>query len=255
MKRVLITGANGMIGTLLRERLAERYELVGLTRRPADFPSRISDITDLASLLPTFAGIDAVVHMAGEPSPAATWDETLSGNVIGTYNVLEACRRNGVGAVVYASSNHALGWWEVEQGPGIYDPDDPRVLDEQAQFRPDSFYGWSKAAAETLGRFYSDAHGIRFCSLRIGWVLSSDDPLSVEASEGIPPISRSEARNRLGAIWLSHRDCAELVRCSLDAEYVRYGVYYGVSNNRRRFYDLANARDELGYVPQDSAPF
>jgi nucleoside-diphosphate-sugar epimerase len=255
MKQVLITGANGLVGTILRERLAGRYELVSLTRRPVEFPSRIADVADLDALLPTFAGIDAVVHLAGDPSPSARWESVLRNNVVGTYNVYEAARRQGVGAVVLASTNHSQAMWEVQEGAGIYATDDARRLAPDDPFRPDSFYGWSKASGESLGRYYSDVHGLRVFCLRIGWVFKSDDPTQMDTSgETVPPLPAAAALGRGRAIYLSHRDCAELVRCCLDADHIHFGVYYGVSNNPGRFYDLTNARDEIGYVPQDAAP-
>jgi nucleoside-diphosphate-sugar epimerase len=255
MKRVLITGASGLIGGILRERLAGRYELVGLARRPEEFPHFIGDINDLESLLPAFAGVDAVVHMAGVPHVAAPWADVITTNINGTHNVYEAAVRQGVGAVIFASTNHTVSWWEAEAGPELYNLDHPAVFSPDIPLRPDSFYGVSKAAGETLGRYYSDVHGLRVFCLRIGWVLSNDDPATQDVSgEVAPPLTADEVRRRLRAIYLSHRDCAELVRCCLDADHVRFGVYYGVSNNPRLFYDLTNARDELGYHPRDSAP-
>lgn len=255
MKRVLITGASGLIGGILRDRLAGRYDLIGLARSPEDFPHIIGDITNLDSMLAACEGVDAVVHMAGVPHVGAPWPSVLTTNIDGTYNVYEAARRQGVGSVIFASTNHTVSWWEAEAGSTLYDLDDTRVFSPDIPHRADSFYGVSKAAGETLGRYYSDVHGLRVLCLRIGWVLASDDLTTADiAGEVAPPLTADEVRLRARAIYLSHRDCAELVRCCLDAEHIRFGVYYGVSNNPRLFYDLSNAREELGYEPQDSAP-
>lgn len=255
MKRVLITGINGLVGSLLRERLGDRYEISGITRRPVEYPTHLADITDLAAIQPAFEGIDAVVHMAGDPSPSASWESVYRNNVLGTYHIFEAARRAGVDSVIHASTNHTQAMWEVEQGTGIYAPDDRRLLHPDDPFRPDSFYGWSKATGESLGRYYSDAFGLRVFCLRIGWVMPGDDPAAADTSgEVIPPIPADAVGARGHALWLSHRDCAELVRCCLDNDTVRYGVYYGISNNPGQFYDLTNAREELGYEPQDAAP-
>jgi NAD+ dependent glucose-6-phosphate dehydrogenase len=256
MKRVLITGASGLIGGILRERLADRYDLVGLVRRPVDdYPHVVGDINNFDDMLAACEGIDAVVHMAGVPHVAASWPEALTTNINGTYNVYEAAHRQGVGAVIFASTNHTVSWWEAEAGSSLYDLDDSRVFSPDIPHRPDSYYGVSKATGETLGRYYSDVHGLRVFCLRIGWVLRSDSLTDADiGNEVAPPLSADEVRLRARAIYLSHRDCAELVRCCLDADHVRYGVYYGVSNNPRLFYDLSNARQELGYEPQDSAP-
>ncbi len=255
MKRVLITGASGLIGAILRDRLADRYDLIGLARRPEEFPHIIGDITNLDSMLAACAGVDAIVHMAGVPHVGALWPNVLTTNIDGTYNVYEAARQQGVGSVIFASTNHTVSWWEAEAGSSLYELDDPRVFSPDIPHRPDSYYGVSKATGETLGRYYSDVHGLRVLCLRIGWVLGGDDPANQDVSgEVAPPLTADEVRLRLRAIYLSHRDCAELVRCCLDAEHVRFGVYYGVSDNPRLFYDLSNAREELGYEPQDSAP-
>lgn len=255
MKRVLITGASGLIGGILRDRLADRYDIVGLTRRPEDFPHIIGDITNLDDMLAACQGVDAIVHMAAMAHVDGSWDDALKTNIHGTCNVYEAARQCGVGSVVFASTNHTVSWWEVEAGSSLYGLDDRRVFEPDLQFRPDSYYGVSKATGETLGRYYSDVHGLRVYSLRIGWIVKGDVITDANiAGEVAPPLTHDETRLRGRAIYLSHRDCAELVRCCIDAEHIRYGVYYGVSNNPRLFYDLSNARDEIGYVPQDAAP-
>jgi nucleoside-diphosphate-sugar epimerase len=255
MKRVLITGASGLIGGILRERLADRYDLVGLVRRPVEYPHVVGDINNFDDMLAACEGVDAVVHMAGVPHVAASWPEVLTTNINGTYKVYEAAHQQGVGAVIFASTNHTVSWWEADAGSSLYDLDDSRVFSPDIPHRPDSYYGVSKATGETLGRYYSDVHGLRVFCLRIGWVLRSDSLTEADiGNEVAPPLSADEVRLRARAIYLSHRDCAELVRCCLDADHVRYGVYYGVSNNPRLFYDLSNARQELGYEPQDSAP-
>jgi nucleoside-diphosphate-sugar epimerase len=168
--------------------------------------------------------------------------------------VYEAARRQGVGSVIFASTNHTVSWWEAEAGSSLYALDDQRVFSPDIPHRSDSYYGVSKATGETLGRYYSDVHGLRVFCLRIGWVLRSDNLTAVDIhGEVAPPLTADEVRLRARAIYLSHRDCAEIVRCCLDADQIRFGVYYGISNNPRMFYDLSNAREELGYHPQDSA--
>jgi nucleoside-diphosphate-sugar epimerase len=255
MKRVLITGAGGLIGGVLRERLADRYDLVGLARRPESFPHVIGDITNLDDMLRACENVDAVVHLAGVPHVGAAWDDVLTNNINGTYNIYEAAQKQGVGSVIFASTNHTISWWEAEAGSSLYDLDDPRTFSPDIPFRPDSYYGVSKAAGESLGRYYSDVHGLRVFCLRIGWVLREDRVTPADiGNEVAPPLTADEVRLRARAIYLSHRDCAELVRCCLDADHVRFGVYYGVSNNPSLFYDLSNAREDLGYEPRDSAP-
>ena len=255
-KRVLITGAEGTIGSVLRAALAQHYELRSLTRDPVDFPSHVADIGDLDAIAPAFEGIDAVVHLAATAEVSAPWEEVRDSNIVGTYNVYEAARRAGVGLVVFASSNHAIGMYEVDGAPELYELDDPRVYDERAELRPDSLYGVSKAYGEVLGRYYVDQHGLRVICLRIGSVRPNDDPTSLSGLEAAPwkELTPDQRRKRGRAVWLSHRDCAELVRCALDADDVRWAVVYGISNNPRQFWDLSSARKLLGYRPQDRAP-
>jgi nucleoside-diphosphate-sugar epimerase len=252
---VLVTGAAGTIGTAVREHLAGRYELAYLTHRPADFASHVADIGDLDAIQPAFAGQDAVVHLAATVSVQAPWEDVLHANIIGTYNVFEAARRAEVPCIVFASSNHAVGMYEVEAAPGIYALDDPRVVDHRAEIRPDSYYGVSKAYGEALGRYYAENHGMRVTCLRIGTVRADDDPRApaVATSASWLPLTPEQSYDRRRATFLSRRDCAQLIARCLDAEHVRFGIYYGISNNPRQFWDISRAREEIGYAPQDSS--
>lgn len=255
-ERVLVTGASGLIGRVVMERLADRYQLSALTRRPASFPSHIADIADLEAILPAFHGMDAVVHLAASPAVETPWESILPDNLIGTYNVFEAARRSGVGCVVFASSNHAIGGYEVDGSPELYRLDDDRVFDHTVEVRPDSLYGVSKVYGEALGRYYHDQFGMRVFNLRIGSVRDDDDPRSPEVagSSGWLPLEPADAYARLRGTWLSQRDCAELIASCLEATDVDWAVVYGISNNPRQFWDIGHARQLLGYAPLDSAP-
>ena len=257
-QRVLVTGAEGTIGTAVREFLAERYDLRSLTLTPQDFPSHVANIADLDAIQPAFAGMDAVVHLAASPAVETPWEEVLPNNLVGTYNVFEAARRAGVGAVVFASSNHAIGMYELDGAPGIYELDDPRSYDHTVEVRPDSLYGVSKAYGEAMGRYYADRYGLRVFCLRIGAVRAGDDPMSPEVRGSSPSLldlrTAEERRKRMRAVWLSRRDCAQLIARCLDADDVRWAVVYGISDNPRRFWDLGHAREVLGYAPEDGAP-
>lgn len=256
IRRVLVTGGEGIIGSVVRRTLADTYELSFVTPRPAPFASHVGNISNLASIQPAFERIDAVVHLAGASSVDAPWDRVLADNIIGTYNVFEAARRAGVKRVVYASSNHTIGMYEVDGAPDIYELDDPRVYDASAPLRPDSLYGVSKVFGEALGRLYADRYRMDVICLRFGTVRESDDPTKAEAGrlfEPFPVLTVVQSRQRLRASWLSHRDCAQLIHRSLDTP-VHWAVVYGVSNNPRRFWDLGDARDLLGFEPLDSAP-
>ena len=134
---VTVTGGDGRIATLLRARLPERFAARWLSRTEAD-------VTDLAVLERAFAGADAVVHLAANANADASWEDVHAVNVAGTYNVFEAARRAGVGRVVFASSNHAMGMY-LHDAARFADPVAPVLVGAEAPVRPDSLYGASKA--------------------------------------------------------------------------------------------------------------
>lgn len=234
--RLLITGINGMIGTVLRNALQDKHDVCGMDRQ-GGFSERVlsgdvSDYKQIAAIVQKFSPLDAIIHLAGNPDPSASWEDVLSANIIGTRNVFEAAREFQVRRVVYASSNHVTGAYEG------FDPQpDPPRISPQDPIRPDSDYGVSKAFGEAVASYYSSRWGVQAICLRIGAVLANDDPTRY-------------ARNR--KIWLSQRDLIQLVEKSLTANVV-FGVYYGVSNNKGAFLDISNARAELGFEPLDDA--
>lgn len=256
--RVLITGSDGLIGRLLIDAWRESgaYEPVGLARNPGPYADVVADITEFDALLPAMEGIDAVVHMAATSAVGSSWEAVRDSNLIGAYNVFEAARRAGVEQAVFASSNHTVGTYETENVPELWDLDDGRTWDETAEVRPDSLYGVSKVYGEALARYYVDHHGMRAVCLRIGGVRDPKDPSHPrnlwkperDGEEGI-----RELRRRTRAVWLSERDCVQLVERSLATDKT-WVVCYGISDNPRKIWDIEHAREALGYAPQDSAP-
>lgn len=229
--RILITGSAGLIGRVLIEALSKKYDLHGLDKtKTKGIPSIVADISDLNRIQPAFKGIDVVIHLAADPRIDAPWSSVVRNNIVGTYNVFEASRLAGVKKLIFASTNHVTGMYE-QMGKRM-----PETITTKMPICPDSFYGASKAFGEALGKFYSDRYGISVICLRIGSVVKEDRPME----------------NRHIATWLSFRDLVQLVRKSMRAN-VRFGVYYGVSNNKRRFWDISNAKKELGYLPVDNA--
>lgn len=196
------------------------------------------DCTDAAVLdrvLRKTGPVDAIVHLAADPRVESPWAAVQKAGIDGTRQVLAAAVRHDVPRVVYASSNHVVGGYEADDPlPG---QDGRPRLTAQAEPRPDSLYAVGKLAGEALGRYYAEQHGLRVVCLRIGSVRSHDDPTREE---------------RLRRTWLSHRDLAHLMVCSLRAA-VDFGVYYGVSANAQRMWSLAHARADLGYAPADNA--
>jgi nucleoside-diphosphate-sugar epimerase len=259
MKTVLITGAEGNIGSGLRRNLAGLYTLRSLTRDPVDgLESTVADIADLEAILPAFDGVDAVIHLAASATVDAEWPDVLHNNIEGLYNVFEASRQAGVRQVVFASSNHAVGGYEADGVPTLYQRSSGVMVGIDAPLRPDSLYGVSKAFGEAMGRYFVEKFGLKVYCLRIGSVLADDDPRSESITSGagpfwLPPMTPEERLRRYAATWLSHADLARLVDACLRAEPIDFGIYYGVSDNPYRFWTLDNAKADLGYWPEDGA--
>jgi uronate dehydrogenase len=222
MTETLMTGASGRIGRMLRERLSDRaWRLTD--RRPEAGVSAL-DVTDADAVVAACSGVGSIVHLGGLAG-RGTFDEVLSVNVRGTENVLRAAVTCGVPRVVLASSNHAAGFWSrPEAGPAGLPDDVPP--------RPDSYYGWSKAAVESLARMYHDRYGLHVVCLRIGACF---------------PEPR-EPRDR--ALWLSPDDAARLVSASLRA--TGWHLVWGVSANADRWF-APTGGEAIGYEPRDDA--
>ncbi len=257
VRNVLITGADGQVGTALREHLADEFSLSALTLHPQAFPSHVADIADLEAIRPAFEGVHAVVHLAASAPVETPWADILHNNLIGTYNVFEAARLAGVDRVVFASSNHAIGMYEFEGSPELFELDDQRTFDHTVPIRPDSLYGVSKAYGEAMGRFYHERHGMAVYCLRIGAMRGDDDPYSereLRGGGGMLGLTPEQTRKRMRAAWLSRGDAARLVRSCLTVADTRWAIVYGISDNPRQYWDIGHARAVLGYDPQDSAP-
>ena len=245
--RVLVTGAAGQIGGIVRSKLGFRYELVGLDLADCGWPeSYVADLSDLESIRPAFEGVDAVVHLGADPSPKASWESTLNNNIVGTRNVYEAARLAGAGRVILASTNHAVGFYPLKDDPykAIYEGRLAevrrpfRMLDHK-DLRPDSLYGVSKAFGEVLGSYYQDEYELSVICLRIGWVMTPDDPTFHPAAL---------------SLWLSHRDTAQLIQKAIDAPAsVGFAIVHGMSRNALRIWDIEAGERIIGFSPLDGA--
>ncbi len=238
-KRLCITGINGRIGSILSCGLADNYEILGLDCNgpfsPGVLKADISDYDQVATALRKTAPFDFLIHLAADPDEMGAWDSILPNNIVGTRNVFEAARQFGVRRIVFASSNHVTGAYEGCLP--VRHPPDKKAISVRDPVRPDGYYGVSKVFGEALASYFHSRWDMAFICLRIGAVLQDDVP-------GPDP--------RLRKVWLSHRDLVQLVHKGLEAN-VGFGIYYGVSGNRKAFWDISNARDELGYHPVDDA--
>lgn len=224
---ILITGAAGRLGTQLRRGLAplarrlRLTDVVEVTDLQPNEEAVICDLTDAAALMRAAEGVQAIVHFGGA-ALEKPWETILNANIIGSYNVYEAARRNGVPRVVYASSVHAIGYHRLEDH-----------IDAHSPHRPDGLYGLSKCFVEDLGRLYWDKFGIESVALRI--FSSFPEP----------------ADRRMLWSWLSFDDCVRLVTASLTAPRVGFTVSFGMSDNAVKPVDNRLAA-HLGYHPQDN---
>lgn len=227
--RLLLTGAAGGLGQILREALQAHAQVVRASDISAMAPAAgeheevIScNLADKAAVLALAEDVDAIVHMGGISTERA-FEEILEANIRGTFHIYEAARKHGIKRVVFASSNHVTGFYPQAQ-----------QLDAHTPRRPDCYYGLSKSYGEDLATFYYHRYGIETVSLRIG-------------------SSFPEPRNlRMLSTWLSYPDLVHLLERALLAENVGHTVVYGVSANRELWWNNRHAAN-LGFNPQDSS--
>ncbi|MDM0088752.1 MULTISPECIES: NAD(P)-dependent oxidoreductase [unclassified Variovorax] len=227
--RLLLTGAAGGLGKVLRESLKPSAAVLRLSDIAGMAPASGEneevvpcDLADKAAVDALVRGCDAIAHFGGV-SVERPFEEVLEANIKGTFHLYEAARRHGVKRVVFASSNHVIGF---------YRQDEP--LDAHVARRPDGYYGLSKSFGEDLAQFYFDRWGIETVSIRIG-------------SSFPAPLNR-----RMMSTWLSYRDLTTLIEKSLFTPDVKHTVVYGMSANRDLWWDNAAAA-HLGFEPQDGS--
>ncbi len=225
MKRILITGAAGGVSGMIRPILRADYQLRLSDRVPVADPVAGEEVVqaelgDMAALRSAVSGVDGIVHLGGF-SVESNWQTIRDANIEGAYNLFEAARLEGVKRIIFASSNHAMGYYPRSQ-----------TIGHDITPRPDSRYGLSKAFGEALGSLYAYKYGAEVLSIRIGNVAA--EPVDV----------------RRLAIWISPRDLCQLIRIGLERPGIRHEIVFGVSGNKRAWYDNSNA-ERLGYKPED----
>lgn len=228
MKKLVLTGASGKLGSHLREPLAKMCDAI-VSTDIADPPETLlpnetfvqADLADLDKMIALLEGAEMVVHFGaiGDEQP---FEQLLGPNILGAYNIWEAAHRNGVRRVIYASSIHAVGMY-----------DKSAFIGTEVPHRPDTYYGLTKCFAEDLARLCWDKRGIEAVCLRILSCARVTNPRAV-------------------GTWLSYDDLIQLVQRSIEAPVTGFSVVYGVSNNDRAPVDNS-AASHLGYRPKDNA--
>lgn len=228
--RLLLTGAAGGLGRELRPRLKRYCDTLRLSDMRALEPAQaaageeieLCALEDASAVMQLVEGVEAIVHMGGV-STEQPWAPILAANIVGVVNLYEAARKQGVKRVVFASSNHVMGFYRQDQ-----------VVDALSPPRPDGFYGLSKAFGEDVAQMYWDRWGIETVSLRIG-------------------SSFPEPRDRrMLSTWLSYDDLERLIVAALTAPVVGHSIIYGTSDNSSSWYDNRLAR-HIGFRPRDSS--
>ena len=227
--RLLLTGAAGGLGKVLRESLKPYAKVLRLSDIAPMAPAvdaseeiQLCDLTDKHAVHQLVEGVDAILHFGGV-SVERPFEEILGPNISGVFHIYEAARRHGVKRVIFASSNHVIGFYKQDQ-----------TLDARSPRRPDGYYGLSKSYGEDMATFYFDRYGIETVSIRIG-------------------SSFPEPQNRrMLSTWLSFADLTQLLERSLYTPDVGHTVVYGASNNPNLWWDNRYAA-HLGFAPKDSS--
>ena len=245
LPRVLITGAAGRIGSSFAEYAAARYGL-RLMVMPGDATAEKirgfgevveADLDDHNALAHAMAGVDACVHLAGEPNASATWTHLLETNIVGTYNLFVAAKAAGCRRVIFASSIHAVSGYPTDVQ---VKPDEP--------VNPGDLYGVSKCFGEALGRYMAEKEGVSVVAIYV--VMMASVVATIRANNRL---AERRAHEVLMDAWVSPRDLNQLIARSIDAVDVRFAIVHGLSNNRFKRLDISNARDLLGYAPEDDS--
>lgn len=228
-KRILLTGAAGALGGVLRKSLAQSAPRLRLSDRKPLVPigpreeAIVGDLADPEVVMRMTRDVDVVVHMGGAVGAELPFELILQANIVGLTNLYEACRLNGVRRVIWGSSNHAIGFYPRTQR-----------LDASVMPRPDSYYGVSKVYGESIAQYYWDKFRLETVSVRIGSCFPKPTDI------------------RMLSTWQSYRDFGHLIDCCLRAPRVEHTIVYGVSNNDCQLWDNRMA-EHLGYKPQDNA--
>lgn len=233
-RRVLVTGASGNIGSYFAEHSCQQYELRLMVKDMDEKAEKLrdygevltGDLADLEGMKKLCEGMDTVVHLAANPSPAAVWQSVVEDNITGTYHTYVAAKAAGCRRVIYASSIHAVSGY----------PPDVQVKTNEP-VNPGDLYGVSKCFGEAMGRYMAEQEGLSVIALRIGAFQPDSTVLK-------PNLKILDA-------WVSQRDLNQLIQKCVDAESIKFAIFHGLSDNRFKRLDISDARELVGYAPQD----
>lgn len=233
-RKVLVTGAAGNIGSYFAEHSHQHYDLRLMVRSKDDAEAlkkfgeiAMGELSDLDRLKEICRGVDTVLHLAGNASPNATWDSVIRDNITGTYHTFVAAKSANVRRVIYASSIHAVSGYRADVQVKSSEPVNPGDL-----------YGVSKCFGEALGRYMAEKEGLSAICLRIG-AFQPDE--SAQSDKGVAMLDA----------WVSRRDLNQLIEKCIDVESLQFAIFHGLSDNRFKRLDISDARELVGYQPQD----
>ncbi|SVB90179.1 uncharacterized protein METZ01_LOCUS243033, partial [marine metagenome] len=246
--KILVTGMCGRLGTVIGEKLNQDFELTSLDlTSKKGFKSYTASIACLEAIQPAFLSQDVVIHLGADPRGEAPWTSILENNIIGTRNVFEAARIAGVKRVIFATTNHVVGY--LYQQNNLYksifegtlkdfNVKIPQIPNNSSN--PDCLYAVSKLFGESLASYYHDKFKMSFICIRFGGIEVPDRKVNDHPSKR--------------AVWLSHTDLAQIIKLSINApSSVGYEIIYGISNNTLKVHDLTSAKSSIGYHPVDDA--
>lgn len=249
--KLVITGCNGLIGSILSENLKNKYEILGVDlNQSATIPSVSLNTANSRDMKKIFEGCDVVIDLAAHSSTNTPWEMVTTNNINSTFNVIKAACESGVKRVIFASSNHVTGMYENDSPyENIVSGNYPKkknipYITTAMPIRPDGPYGIGKSTGESIAKYFSEKFNISIICLRIGTVNLKNKPVDSEGTTGI----------RSFATLLTHNDLIQLIEKSIHAPLnVKYEIFYGVSNNSWRFWDIKDSETKIGYIPNDNA--